>query len=105
MANASKNIALEARGIRASLGNTQVLHGLDLALAAGRWTSVVGPNGAGKSTLLKVLAGLLPHSGEVNLLGQPLASLTGRQGQIDAVQDRLVSQASPYVTGLECYFF
>jgi energy-coupling factor transporter ATP-binding protein EcfA2 len=79
MANASKNIALEARGIRASLGNNPVLHGIDLALPAGRWTSVVGPNGAGKSTLLKVLAGLLPHSGEVQLLGQPLARLTGRQ--------------------------
>ena len=79
MANAAKNISLEAHGIRASLGNSPVLHGIDLVLPAGRWTSLVGPNGAGKSTLLKVLAGLLPHSGEVQLLGQPLASLTGRQ--------------------------
>ena len=79
MANAVKNIALEARDIRASLGNKPVLHGIDLALPSGRWTSVVGPNGAGKSTLLKVLAGLLPRSGEVQLLGHPLASLTGRQ--------------------------
>jgi len=39
---------------------------------------VVGPNGAGKSTLLKVLAGLLPHSGEVQLLGQPLHRMPGR---------------------------
>ena len=82
MANASKKIALEARGIRASLGNKPVLHGVDLALPAGRWTSVVGPNGAGKSTLLKVLAGLLPHSGEVQLLGQPLADLPGRSRAI-----------------------
>ncbi|MCX7231923.1 MAG: ABC transporter ATP-binding protein [Burkholderiales bacterium] len=78
MASASKKIALEARDIRASLANKPVLHGIDLALSAGRWTSVVGPNGAGKSTLLKVLAGLLPHSGEVRLLGQPLADLPGR---------------------------
>ena len=78
MASASKKIALEARDIRASLANKPVLHGIDLALQAGRWTSVVGPNGAGKSTLLKVLAGLLPHSGEVQLLGQPLADLPGR---------------------------
>ncbi len=78
MASASKKIALEARDIRASLANKPVLHGIDLALPAGRWTSVVGPNGAGKSTLLKVLAGLLPHSGEVRLLGQPLADLPGR---------------------------
>jgi iron complex transport system ATP-binding protein len=40
---------------------------------------VVGPNGAGKSTLLKVLAGLLPHSGVVSLMGTSLANLPGRQ--------------------------
>lgn len=69
---------MEAHSIRASLGNVQVLHGIDLALPAGRWTSIVGPNGAGKSTLLKVLAGLLSHAGTVTLLGQPLATLPGR---------------------------
>ena len=88
MANASKKIALEARGIRASLGNKPVLHGIDLALPAGRWISVVGPNGAGKSTLLKVLAGLLPHSGEVQLLGQPLADLPGRSRAMRALPSR-----------------
>ena len=72
-------LALQARGIRATLGAVEVLHGLDLALPAGRWTCIVGPNGAGKSTLLKVLAGLLPHTGEVRLLGTPLAALGGRQ--------------------------
>ena len=40
---------------------------------------MVGPNGAGKSTLLKVLAGLLPHAGEVRLLGQPMAAMRGRE--------------------------
>jgi iron complex transport system ATP-binding protein len=69
---------MEAHAIRASLGNAEILHGLTLALPTGRWTSIVGPNGAGKSTLLKVLAHLLPHSGTVALLGQPLASLPGR---------------------------
>jgi iron complex transport system ATP-binding protein len=51
------------------------LHDVSLALPAGRWTSIVGPNGAGKSTLLKVLAGLLPHQGRVELLGQPLLGI------------------------------
>ncbi len=76
---ATKHIAIDAHGIRVSLGNVEVLHGIDLALQAVRWTSIVGPNGAGKSTLLKVLAGLLPHTGHVALLGQPLASLSGRR--------------------------
>ena len=72
------SIAVHAYSIRASLGNTEILHGIDVAFTAGRWTSIVGPNGAGKSTLLKVLAGLLPHNGTVMLLGQPLVSLPGR---------------------------
>ena len=75
---AAENIAVHAQGIRASLGHVEVLRGIDVVLQAGRWTSIVGPNGAGKSTLLKVLAGLLPHAGQVTLLGQPLASLSGR---------------------------
>ena len=78
MRDAVHSIAIHAQSIRASLGNVQVLHDIDLALPAGRWTSIVGPNGAGKSTLLKVLAGLLPHAGTVTLLGQPLATLPGR---------------------------
>lgn len=71
--------ALQARGIGVALGGTEVLHGIDIALPAGRWTSVVGPNGAGKSTLLKTLAGLLPHRGEVALLGRPLPHWPGRE--------------------------
>ena len=73
------SIAIRASCICARLGNDEILHGIDLALPRGRWTSIVGPNGAGKSTLLKVLAGLLPHSGDVTLLGQPMAGLRGRQ--------------------------
>ena len=73
------SIAISARSIRASLGNVQILQGIDLNLPAARWTSIVGPNGAGKSTLLKALAGLLPFTGEVDLLGTPMAALPARQ--------------------------
>jgi iron complex transport system ATP-binding protein len=66
-------IALQAQGVRVSLGGTQVLHGIDLALPAGRWTTVVGPNGAGKSTLLKALAQLLPHQGRVRMMDRDAA--------------------------------
>ncbi len=73
------SIAIGACSIAASLGNVEVLHGISLALPVARWTSIVGPNGAGKSTLLRVLAGLLPHSGEVALLGRPLTDLRARE--------------------------
>ncbi|MDD2808120.1 ABC transporter ATP-binding protein [Rhodoferax sp.] len=71
-------IAIQASSIRARLGNSEILHDVSLALLQGRWTAIVGPNGAGKSTLLKVLAGLLPHQGQVDLLGQPLPSYPAR---------------------------
>ena len=80
--NAMPLIAIHANSIRARLGfgseMAEVLRGIDLEIAAGQWTSIVGPNGAGKSTLLKCLAGVLPHSGTVSLLGQPLHSMAHR---------------------------
>lgn len=71
--------ALQALGVGVALGGTPVLHGIDVAMPAARWTSIVGPNGAGKSTLLKALAGLLPHSGQVQLLERPMAQWRGRE--------------------------
>ena len=79
MSQAMPSIAHQASGINACLGDAHILKDIDLLLPAGRWTSIVGPNGAGKSTLLKVLANLLPHSGSISLLGQPLANLPARE--------------------------
>ena len=76
--NAMNSIAIHAHSVRVRLGNAEILHDISLAIPQGRWTTIVGPNAAGKSTLLKVLAHLLPHTGTVTLLGQPLASLPGR---------------------------
>lgn len=75
----SDDTALAAVDLRVRLGHTEVLRGVTLRVARGRWTSVVGPNGAGKSTLLKALAGLLPHDGQVALLGSPLEAMAGPQ--------------------------
>jgi iron complex transport system ATP-binding protein len=83
MTDAIKKVAVCAHSIRASLGNgaakREVLQGVSLDIAAGQWTSIVGPNGAGKSTLLKCLAGVLPHSGTVSLLGRDLHTVPHRE--------------------------
>ena len=97
--SAINSIAVGARTISASLGNVSVLQGISLQLPRARWTSIVGPNGAGKSTLLKVLAGLLPHSGTVSLLGQPMTGIPARRrarqlswlGQNEASADDLTA--------------
>jgi ABC-type multidrug transport system fused ATPase/permease subunit len=53
-----------------------VLHGIDLDLAAGERLAVVGPSGAGKSTLGRMLAGIHPPGGgSVSVGGVPLVDL------------------------------
>ncbi len=54
----------------------EVLHGVDLAIGAGRRVSLMGSSGAGKTTLLNIL-GLLdePSAGNVWLNGQDAWSL------------------------------
>lgn len=62
---------LEMRGVRASYGRIEVLHGVDLSLDTGRVLALLGPNGAGKSTVLKVLGGLVAAThGCVHLAGR-----------------------------------
>lgn len=67
---------LEARGLVAGYGGSDVLQGVDITVEPGSITGVIGLNGAGKSTLLKVLMGFLrPSRGEVLLEGRPITRL------------------------------
>ncbi len=50
-------IDLEVTGVHKSYGSQPVLRGLDLAVLAGSFTSILGPSGSGKTTLLRVIAG------------------------------------------------
>jgi len=48
---------LEISGLRVSVGDTEILTGLDLVVPAGEVHVVMGPNGSGKSTLAHALTG------------------------------------------------
>jgi manganese/zinc/iron transport system ATP- binding protein len=53
-----------------------------LALDGPALVAIVGPNGAGKSTLLKAALGLIPYTGQVRVLGQPIDAVRSRIGYI-----------------------
>jgi Fe-S cluster assembly ATP-binding protein len=47
----------EVRGLHASAGGKEVLHGIDLTVRSGEVHVIMGPNGSGKSTLAHALMG------------------------------------------------
>jgi len=54
---------LSVSGLNVNYGHIEAVRDLDLALGAGRITTLVGANGAGKSTTLLALSGLIPKAG------------------------------------------
>ncbi|MFF5476633.1 ABC transporter ATP-binding protein [Streptomyces sp. NPDC012935] len=70
-----------------------VLHGIDLALAAGSSLGIVGASGSGKTTLLRTLVGLhRPTAGTVSLDGAGLAPTAHRRSREQRRRLQLVPQ-------------
>lgn len=64
---------LELRGTSVAYRGVEVVHGVDLSVAAGEVVGMIGPNGAGKSSVLRAICGLLrPSAGEVLFEGRAL---------------------------------
>ncbi len=67
---------LNVTDLRAAYGESEVLHGIDLPVAAGEIVAIMGRNGMGKTTLMKTLMGIVPtKSGTINLDGAGLERL------------------------------
>jgi len=70
---------LEIKDLHATVGDREILKGIDLTVEAGEVHAIMGPNGSGKSTLAQVLAGrelYVVTSGQVTYDGKDLLALT-----------------------------
>lgn len=73
------DILLEIKNLHASVGDKEILKGIDLVVRKGETHAVMGPNGAGKSTLSAVLAGkpdFKVTEGSATFLGQDLLAMS-----------------------------
>jgi len=66
---------LELKGVEATYGQIQALHGVDLEVDKGEVVVVLGANGAGKTTTLRAICGMVQTSGSIVLDGVPLVGM------------------------------
>jgi branched-chain amino acid transport system ATP-binding protein len=70
---------LELHRLKAFYGQSEVVHGIDVAVEEGGMTVLLGANGAGKTTTLRAICGMVRSEGEIRFAGQQLARRTTEQ--------------------------
>jgi branched-chain amino acid transport system ATP-binding protein len=70
---------LELRALKAFYGQSEVLHGIDVAVEQGGMAVLLGANGAGKTTTLRAICGMVRSEGEILISGKPLKQRTSEQ--------------------------
>ncbi len=71
---------LKVRNLRAAYGASQVLHGVELDVAAGEVVTLLGRNGMGKTTSVSSMLGVLENrQGEIEFEGRRIDKLPSHQ--------------------------
>ncbi len=79
---------LSISNLQASIGDKQILKGIDLIVKPGEVHAIMGPNGSGKSTLANVLAGREDYTvtdGTVDFEGKDLLDLSAEQRAAEGI--------------------
>ncbi|WP_420155474.1 Fe-S cluster assembly ATPase SufC [Siphonobacter sp.] len=79
---------LKIENLQASIGEKQILKGINLEVKPGEVHAIMGPNGSGKSTLASVLAGREDYDvtgGTVNFDGKDLLELAPEQRAAEGI--------------------
>src|SRR5512132_4095897 len=80
--DASAPATLQVKGLRAAVGDREILRGIDLTVQQGQIHALMGPNGSGKSTLSNVIMGRPGYrilEGSVIFNGEDITTLTPDQ--------------------------
>ncbi|WP_313625332.1 branched-chain amino acid ABC transporter ATP-binding protein/permease [Achromobacter sp.] len=73
-------VVLKAVDVTRKFGGLVANNAMNLEIRAGEVLALIGPNGAGKSTMFNQISGVdTPTSGQVTLLGQPVAGAGARR--------------------------
>ncbi len=62
-----QNNIITIRNLNYSFKEQKIFNNLNLTIKRNSYISIIGPNGVGKSTLIKILIGLLPYEGYINI--------------------------------------
>jgi branched-chain amino acid transport system ATP-binding protein len=63
---------LQLRSVKAFYGQSEVVHGIDIAVEEAGMTVLLGANGAGKTTTLRAICGMVRSEGEISFAGERL---------------------------------
>ena len=64
---------LTPSGVCKSIGDAEIIRGVELELRAGERHAVIGPNGAGKSTVFHLISGhYVPTGGRIHFDGHDI---------------------------------